>query len=195
MARMKDETKRSAILQSSKTLFSQKGFYNTSISDIVKETGLPVGTIYTYFKSKDEIVRDIVIEGWGEFYTRLEREIANAATAEEKLRLILDGFIPELLNDLDFINILLTEAVNYTRLEEKIQKLTDLVFGLLRSIAGEGESFQGLTRRDMEALLAVFLTGILNAVKLTRTSSIDLKTGEILSAVKKVVHNALPLAI
>ena len=63
MARMKDETKRQSILESSKMLFSQKGFFNTSISNIVRETGFPVGTIYTYFKSKDEIVRSIVEEG------------------------------------------------------------------------------------------------------------------------------------
>ena len=79
MAREKDENKRIAVLQSSKLLFSSKGFVNTSIADIVRETGMSVGTIYTYFKSKDEIVRAIVEEGWSSLYSRIETAMAGAA--------------------------------------------------------------------------------------------------------------------
>lgn len=191
MARMKDESKRTAILQSSKMLFSQNGFYNTSISDIVKETGLPVGTIYTYFKSKDDIVQDIVEEGWTDFYNRLVLALHQVGDAEAKLKLVLDDFIPELLTDLDLINILLAEAVGYTHIEEKIEKLTDLIFPVLLSLSPDIDSFQGLSRRDMESILAVFFLGILNAVKLSRTTSVNLGTQDILSAVKKIVQTSL----
>ncbi len=71
MSRTRDENKRIAILQASKMLFAQKGFFNTSIADIVRETGMTVGVIYTYFTSKDAIVRSIVEEGWAELYARL----------------------------------------------------------------------------------------------------------------------------
>ncbi len=195
MARMKDESKRATILQSSKMLFSHKGFYNTSVSDIVKETGLPVGTIYTYFRSKDEIIQDIVKEGWEEFYVRLERALRETPSPEERLRLLIDEFIPELLGDLDFINILLSEALSYTRIEEKIEKITDLVFKLLTSLAPDSLGLAGLARRDIEALLAIFFIGILNAVKLARTSSIDMSTEDILGAVKKVIRNSLRIAL
>ncbi|HUZ18330.1 MAG TPA: TetR/AcrR family transcriptional regulator [Spirochaetia bacterium] len=75
---MKDESKRAAILECCKKLFSQRGFYNTSISDIVKETGLPVGTIYTYFTSKEAIVQDIVEEGWTDFFGRVQQAVTSA---------------------------------------------------------------------------------------------------------------------
>ncbi len=195
MARMKDESKRAAILLSSKMLFSHKGFYNTSISDIVRETGLPVGTIYTYFRSKDDIVQDIVKEGWEEFYTRLERALRETPSPEERFRLLIDEFIPELLGDLDFINILLSEALSYTRIEEKIEKITDLVFGLLASLTTDSGALRGLARRDVEALLAIFFMGILSAVKLARTSSISMTTEDILGSVKKVIQSSLRIAL
>ncbi|HEQ71836.1 MAG TPA: TetR/AcrR family transcriptional regulator, partial [Spirochaetia bacterium] len=116
MARAKDENKRQLILQAAKMLFSRRGFYNTSISDITKETKLPVGSIYTYFKSKEEIVRAIVAEGWEDIRTRLTAMIASEKRAEDKLRIIVDTFIPEVFNDLDLVNILLSEAITYTKI-------------------------------------------------------------------------------
>ena len=123
MARMRDEAKRAVILGTAKMLFSQKGFFGTSVSDIVRESGLPVGTIYTYFKSKEEIVRQIVDEGWADLYGRLQAALGEKATPEEAFRALLDRFVPEILGDLDLINILLSEAIDYTRIEEKLEKL------------------------------------------------------------------------
>lgn len=195
MARLKDESKRAAILSSSKMLFSQKGFYNTSISDIVRETRLPVGTIYTYFKSKDDIIQDIVKEGWEEFYSRLEHALRETGSPRERLRLLIDEFIPELLTDLDFITILLSEALGFTRIEEKIQKITDLVIELLSTLSTGSSGLEGLSRRDVESLLAIFFTGILNAVRLARASSIAMNAEDILGSVKKVVERSLGIAL
>jgi len=44
----------------------------------VKETGLPVGTIYTYFTSKEAIVQDIVEEGWTDFFGRVQQAVTSA---------------------------------------------------------------------------------------------------------------------
>ncbi|WP_456383358.1 TetR/AcrR family transcriptional regulator [Persephonella sp.] len=41
-------------------VFSEKGFFNTKISDIVQEAGVAQGTFYLYFKSKEEIFYRIV---------------------------------------------------------------------------------------------------------------------------------------
>lgn len=65
MAKMKSEKRRMLILKTAKGLFSKHGFFNTSISDIVKACGLPVGSIYTYFSSKEGIVKTIVDDKMG----------------------------------------------------------------------------------------------------------------------------------
>ena len=195
MARIKDETKRQSILESSKMLFSHKGFFNTSVSDIVRETGFPVGTIYTYFKSKDEIIKTIVEERWQQWYERLEQALASEGSPEVKIRVLIDRFIPELFEDLDFINILFSEAIQYTRIEEKLEKLTDLVFSLIKPFAARSQMLQDLSRGSLQAALIIFFLGILDAARLARKSSIGLKESQIIGFTKMLAENTLGVTL
>ncbi|OHD76012.1 MAG: hypothetical protein A2V99_08100 [Spirochaetes bacterium RBG_16_67_19] len=191
MAREKDENKRIAVLQSSKLLFSSKGFMNTSIADIVRETGMSVGTIYTYFKSKDEIVRAIVEEGWSSLYSRIEAAMAGAQSVQDKLKLLIGGFFPELLQDLPLIHILLSEAIDYTRLEEKVERITDLVFTLLKSDRAGAEGWPGVSRQMLRTGLIVIFLGVLNAVKIARRSSLGIRSEDILGFVEFMARGSL----
>jgi AcrR family transcriptional regulator len=191
MAREKDENKRIAVLQSSKLLFSSKGFVNTSIADIVRETGMSVGTIYTYFKSKDEIVRAIVEEGWRSLYTRVGAAMAGAENTKARLQLLVENFLPELLQDLPLINILLSEAIDYTRLEEKVETLTDLVFSLLKTDRPEAPGWPGVSRQMLRTGLIVVFLGVLNAVRIARRSSLGIRTEDIIGFVDVMARGAL----
>ncbi len=53
---------RERLLQSAKHIFSEKGYWGTRVSDIVKEAGVSQGTFYLYFKSKDEIFKELVLQ-------------------------------------------------------------------------------------------------------------------------------------
>jgi len=195
MARTRDENKRAAVLQASTMLFSQKGFVNTSISDIVKETGLSVGTIYTYFKSKDEIVRAIIEEGWSALYARLKETLSSSESAEAKLRLLIGRFIPELSQDMPLITILLSEAIAYTRIEEKVEALTDLVFSAMKPLLGAKASLAGITRDTLRTSLVVFFLGIMNTLKIARSSSIGISEKDVLMFVTMMAENSLGLIL
>ncbi len=195
MARSKDENKRQTILQSSKMLFSQKGFFNTSISDIVKETGLPVGSVYTYFNSKEEIVKVIVEEGWQDIKIRLEEMVESETNNIDKLRILVDDFLPEVLNDVDLINILLSEAVNYTKIEEKMNELTTMIFNILQSISKENYVFKDYDRKDMESALIVYFLGVLNAVKLSQSTSIGITRKDVINFIKKSINKSMGIDI
>ena len=191
MARLKDENKRIIILQTAKMLYAHNGFYNTSIADIAKETGLPIGSIYTYFKSKDHIISTIVEEGWAILYDRLKEKLASNATAVDKLRSILDDYIPELLEDLDFINIILTETLAYTKIEDKMEKLTELIFQLLVQISDNGNIPAPLSRKDMETALAIYFLGILSTAKLTRAASVGIRKDDIIRFLKNSISQTM----
>ena len=195
MARMRDETKRRSILETSKMLFSQKGFFNTSVADIVRETGFPVGTIYTYFTNKEQIMRTIIEEGWQEWYRRLEQACAVQAGPEEKIGVLIDQFVPELFKDLDLINILLSEAIDYTRVEAKLETLTDLVFSLVGPIARSKPALQYLSRESLQTALIVFFLGIMDAARLARSSSIGLKESQITGFMKMLVENVFGIKL
>ncbi|WP_457635289.1 TetR/AcrR family transcriptional regulator [Persephonella sp.] len=54
------QSTRDKLIISAIKVFSEKGFYNTKVSDIVQEAGVAQGTFYIYFKSKEEIFLRIV---------------------------------------------------------------------------------------------------------------------------------------
>jgi AcrR family transcriptional regulator len=48
---------RDRILAAAARVFSEKGYHDSTIADVVRESGLSVGAIYTYFSGKDELIR------------------------------------------------------------------------------------------------------------------------------------------
>ncbi len=191
MARMKDNSKRSVILEASKMLFSHNGFYNTSISDIARETGLPIGSIYTYFRSKDQIISTIIEDGWEMIYGRLKDLMASAKTPLQKIQSIIDDFFPILLDDIDFINIILTETVTLTKIEDKAEKLTALIGELLSALPGTTNPAAAMSRKEVEIALMVYLLGILSATRLSRSSSLGLKKDDITQFLKSSLEKWL----
>ena len=190
MARSRDENKRVAILQASRMLFAQKGFLGTSITDIVRETGMKVGTIYTYFKSKEEIVRVIVEEGWQELYSRIEKDLAKARTPRQQVKVLIESVIPGILTDVEFVSILLSEAATYTRLEEKLEKFTDLVYSLVRSLPGR-RSRTTFSRGMLRTALVVILLGTMSTVRIARTSSLGISDRDVVAFVRTLAHESL----
>lgn len=65
---IKQYDKRSQIIESAIDLFVAKGFQHASMALLSKESGIAIGTIYHYFKSKDELIEDTyfyVIQKYG----------------------------------------------------------------------------------------------------------------------------------
>lgn len=54
------ENKKTSIIENSLKLFSQKGFYNTTIPDIAKAMKMSVGNMYNYFSSKEELAKSAI---------------------------------------------------------------------------------------------------------------------------------------
>jgi len=87
----KGELTRRNIIEKSLQLFSVKGYFNTSISDILQSTGLTKGGLYCHFKSKEDVWRavyDDAVQIWkkavfnnlnpsGDPLERIERTVGN----------------------------------------------------------------------------------------------------------------------
>src|SRR5262245_18262311 len=62
MPRVSDEyleQRRQQILDAASRCFARKGFYETSMQDVFRESGLSAGAVYRYFKSKNDLIRAI----------------------------------------------------------------------------------------------------------------------------------------
>ncbi|MEJ1090234.1 TetR/AcrR family transcriptional regulator [Microbacterium istanbulense] len=74
------EERRSDIMQAALRCFLRAGYQQTSMADIIAESGLSAGAIYSYFPSKQALIRGVATQVLGE-----RRAVVEAATAEHPL--------------------------------------------------------------------------------------------------------------
>ena len=84
---------RDRILTAALRVFSEKGYHNATIADVVRESGLSVGAIYTYFTGKDELIRlscdQIATRGLDQLAERL----APATTTAERMAIAIRLYV------------------------------------------------------------------------------------------------------
>ncbi len=78
--------KRERILRSATKIFARKGFYNAKISEIAREAGVADGTIYLYFKNKDEILITIFEESVGSIIRRFRKRLQEIPDPADQIR-------------------------------------------------------------------------------------------------------------
>lgn len=83
---MRDPDKPQQIIDAAIRVFARAGFYNSRVSDIAREAGIASGTIYLYFKTKDEILVTLFREKMAAFVASLRSEIARESDPEAKIR-------------------------------------------------------------------------------------------------------------
>lgn len=80
------EERRNQILDAARSLLFEKGLNATSINQIAKLAEIGVGTIYFYYKSKEEIFADLQEEGLELLFARILRASNKDLPPDEKLR-------------------------------------------------------------------------------------------------------------
>ena len=91
------EQRKEQILEAATTAFAKDGFSKTRMDDIAKESGLSKGSLYTYFKSKDEIFRGILDTFFQREFKLISRMAEEGAVpAREKLRRITEVILDDL---------------------------------------------------------------------------------------------------
>lgn len=81
-----DETKRAAILNAAHQRLSQYGVKKTTMQEIAEDVGIAVGTLYLYFKNKNEILIAVSEADVQEHLTDIERILQSSMSASEKLK-------------------------------------------------------------------------------------------------------------
>jgi len=82
---MRDPDKPQQIIEAAVRVFARKGYYNSRVSDIAREAGIAAGTIYLYFRTKDDILVTLFREKMAQFVGSLRKAIADEPDAVAKL--------------------------------------------------------------------------------------------------------------
>ena len=111
--------KRAAILRAAIRVFSQNGYFNSKVADIAREAGIADGTVYLYFKSKEEILHSIFDRAMEEFITEGKREIEGIEEADQRLRRIAQMHLERLGADRDLAIVFQVELRGSTKFMEE----------------------------------------------------------------------------
>src|SRR3977135_1707599 len=80
--------KRGAILRAAIRVFANNGYFNSKVADIAREAGVADGTVYLYFKSKEEILHSVFDRSMEEAIADGRKRLEEVSDPREKLRRI-----------------------------------------------------------------------------------------------------------
>jgi AcrR family transcriptional regulator len=89
---------RERIVRGALRVFADHGFHRATIQDVVRESGLSVGAIYTHFRGKDEIFLAACDLSAGQALGELGRRLARATTTAERLSTAIGFFLDSLVD-------------------------------------------------------------------------------------------------
>ncbi len=155
--------KREAILRAAIKVFAGKGYFNSKVADIAGEAGIADGTVYLYFKSKDEILHSIFDRAMAEFIAEGRREIAKITDPSEKLHRIAELHLEKLGADRDMAIVFQVELRGSTKFMQEFSAAGFAEYlDIIRKTIAEGQE-SGVFRGDLKPIVcAKILYGALD---------------------------------
>jgi len=151
------------IIDAAIEVIAEKGFHNSRVSDIAERAGVADGTVYLYFKSKEQILMTALDSAFEAFYRRAKEELTGSSDAPAQLRILARLHLRELSQNRSLAVVLQTELRQSAKfLAEFSQRELKGYFNLIREIIRKGQQ-TGSIRPDVpDKLAAACLFGALD---------------------------------
>jgi TetR/AcrR family transcriptional regulator len=158
---------REEILLAAEKVFAAKGFFPTTMSDIAREAEFGTGTLYKYFKSKEELYFTLIDEKVEEINRLVKAELSQKTSAVERIKKVLGLQFEFFERNRDFFRIYISERSRFEwtvkdelgkGLHEKMVAYINVLTEVMRQGIKEGE-FRPLNPLD----LAHALVGVVNS--------------------------------
>jgi len=143
--------KREAILRAAISVFAHNGYFNSKVADIASEAGVADGTVYLYFKSKEDILHSIFDRSVEEALEAARNQIKEVGDPREKLRQIALLHLERLGADRDLAVVFQVELRGSTKFMEEFSAAGFAEYlTLIRSTFEEGQR-AGVFRPELNA--------------------------------------------
>ncbi|HXR85038.1 MAG TPA: TetR/AcrR family transcriptional regulator [Hanamia sp.] len=124
----KDFSTEERIKKAARKVFMQKGYAATRTRDIAEESGINLALLNYYFRSKEKLFHEVMMEKIQQFFGALLPIIDDPSTKlESKIELMVSGYIDMLSSNPDLPLFVLSEMRNSSDLKKilPVQKITD----------------------------------------------------------------------
>ncbi|GIX41472.1 MAG: TetR family transcriptional regulator [Leptospiraceae bacterium] len=161
----KKKLNREAILNSARKVFTEKGFYHTSISDIIRETGLSRSTFYLYFENKEEIFSKLAAQLYQHLLTDLIRLNKEVKTGKNNFKKNIEQSLASLFKTLyqhqDLLKIIIQSPVGLNPEFDKIvTKYQRIFYQAVLDILERGKKYKIVKIENTELAAHIIFGGI-----------------------------------
>lgn len=149
-------------------MFARKGFYATKVSEVAKAAGVADGTIYLYFKSKDDLLVSLFEDRIMLLLATLERALALRPTPQERLRCVIEMQLGLLEGERDLAEVITVNLRQSTRLMKQYAAPKFMLYlDTIARVIAEGQK-SGAFRPDVSPhLVARTIFGALDGIAMT----------------------------
>jgi TetR/AcrR family fatty acid metabolism transcriptional regulator len=153
------------ILEAAVKVFARQGFHQSTVAEIAKEAGVADGTIYLYFKNKDDILVQFFSYRAKQVFESFREVVDRAPTSLDKLRNVVRRHLAEFQRDRDGAVVYQVETHQNSRLAEaQIREMSQMYRDLISEIVEQGQQ-EGSIRRDLYVgLVKRFIIGAVDEV-------------------------------
>jgi TetR/AcrR family fatty acid metabolism transcriptional regulator len=149
--------KRDAILRGAIDTFAARGYFTAQVADVARAAGVAAGTVYLYFRGKDDLLISIFERTMQEAIAEGRASIAPLTDPVARLRTIARLHLDRMGRDRSLAIVFQIELRQSTKFMERFSA-THLreYLGLIRAVMVEGQKL-GVFRRDVNATMAAKL--------------------------------------
>jgi TetR/AcrR family fatty acid metabolism transcriptional regulator len=163
--RTKKSEKYEQILEAAIRVFARQGYYNSTISQVAREAGVGDGTIYLYFKNKDDILDNFFSYKTTQIFSQFKDEVDRCENALDKLERLVACHLKEFEKNRDLAVVYEVETRMQRHLsDEKIKEMSRMYFDLVAEIVDQGQT-EGTIRQNIPIhLVKQYLIGAVDEV-------------------------------
>jgi len=185
------------IIEQTSGLFNTKGYYATTLSEIMRETGLQKGGIYNHFSSKEELSLEVFRHNIRLLSQKLSESLANSKNCEEQLITLITLGLEisrgsPVAGGCPVLNAGVEADGNYTPLQqatsEALGGLKSLISSILKKGIEEEEFQKNINVRD---LTDFFISSFEGAVFLAKVEQDDKAVHSVIRTLKRVIQNMI----
>ena len=153
------------ILEAAIKVFARQGFYQSTVAQIAREAGVADGTIYLYFKNKDDILVHFFNYRTKQVFDQFRAAVNEADNSLDKLRNLIQRHLMEFQRDRNMAVVYQVETHQSSRLAEtQIREMSQMYQDLVSEIVETGQQ-DGSIRKDLYvSLVKRFILGAVDEV-------------------------------
>ncbi len=187
--RIRRKSRKDEIIKAASNLFSQKSYHDVTMDQIAGEVGVAKGTIYLYFKSKENLYLGILEHTFETIESILEKEIAKEDPAPQKLKKILRLIFQFYFQNMDVLRILTRDETRLIREHfEFTEHWRHRRIKLYRKVLEKGIK-EGSFRSANTELMALIIFGLVGSVMFFYPT--DKTAGEIAEEVFSMISEGI----